>query len=160
MEDVQLRLIRSQRVECYVYAAIFGGCAAFAAVVCAATGLWVELGIFSAVLTLPGLVFCANTVLGWTRLGPDGIRTWRPLWRRRAAWADVAEITEAGWHGRSSASWSRVVVRRTDGGSFTLAAPLSATGTAGSANFADPEFAEKVARIKEYWRAAPHPDCR
>lgn len=92
-------------------------------------------------LTIGGVIaLCARTAYAraYTELTADGIRTRGIVGTRRAAWADVRDISVLDYKGKGVYS-VKVLLR--SGKTFRLGAPVS------SQVMADPEFNSKVERI-------------
>lgn len=105
-------------------------------------------------LGLPGLVGLLLAPLtlgagyGHTVLSPDGIRTSRLLRRHSCTWPEVTGIDSVETRGGRGPAETWIRVTRASGTSFKLAAPFD------SGNGRDPELADKLGQIREYWADA------
>lgn len=102
-------------------------------------------------LFLPGAVALVVAPLtlslgyGRTVLSPRGIRTRGISGRRACRWPDVAGIDAVTVRGSRGSKGIFVVVTRTSGKKFRLAAPFD------SDNGRDPQFRVKYGQIHHYW---------
>lgn len=116
----------------------FGG----GAVASAGFGI-MSLAISAGIVALVGLWALVMYVWALTECTPTEIRTRGLAGTRECRWTEVAAIV-ARPYGRTAT----VMVTTTAGGRFRLGAPV-AGGVMG-----DPEFAAKVAQIRQYWHVA------
>ena len=143
MEAERFEVGRHQVAQLTLYAGLLAGAGVLLDIAAAAghghgPGALVKWGIG---LTIGGLAaLWARTAYAraYTELSAEGIRTRGLLGTRRAAWADVRDVSVVDYKGRGVYS-VRVLLR--SGRSFRLGAPVH------SPVMADPAFRRKVQRI-------------
>jgi hypothetical protein len=108
-------------------------------------------GHATGLLALPGLVglilapLTLDAGYGHTVLSPHGIRTHKLFSRHSCPWSEVTGIDTLTRRGGRGPTESRIVVLRSTGKPFRLAAPLDST------NGRDPQFRAKFGQILNYW---------
>ncbi|MFI5807891.1 PH domain-containing protein [Streptomyces sp. NPDC051561] len=148
MEGVEYR--PAQRRTWWVWCAVAVVLAAHSGV--ALTTGWTRGTNFGAFLAAFGLLgfpaapWLAAMALGRTTLDATGVHAHRAWGRSTAAWHDIAAITVDRSGGRNHRYDYWIRIKRRDGGSFRLPAPM--TSDAGQ----DPSFDRKLAEIEGQWR--------
>jgi len=105
------------------------------------------LGVIWSIVAFAVAVYTINAAAGRVVVGPDGIRSWTPMLRHHCQWTDIADITGRNIQGRGSSAGSRVVIRRSHGRAFALAAPL------GSSQDGYKLYGAQLEMIRSRWNA-------
>lgn len=116
----------------------------------------IALGHFSGFLDVAGvawlviLPFALNVALGKVIVDEQGLRSWRPLWRRAYRWQDISEVTVEKKTGRGNGAF-RIRVYRHGGRPIWVPAPYVDIR---ASDKWQKEFTDQAEDIKARWRAA------
>lgn len=148
MHSLTFRVSGPQRRKMLIGAAIVTAVATMLGIVVDVTrsGLGGRVAAYAIGAGLGALISfyaCASYAIVYTECTPTGIRTRGLGGRRGCPWAQVRDISQ-----RASAMNRIAVVTTTSGRRFWLGAPVDGSVVR------DPEFAEKLEQITDYWRMA------